>query len=253
MKVAKRRQSILDLIHSGHANVETLCAQLGVSEATVRRDLTALAQEGLILRTYGGAAHVGTREPEQSLEQRRQQSSSQKASIARAAIAHIDDNDTLFLDAGTSTAALAELLGERRGLHVITNNLLAIPMLSALPDSQVSVLGGDLRLGSMSTTGPAALAMLDRLSADKVFVSADGVVANRGLCEASASQSYLKERMIQQAAKVFVLADASKLGRDRQQYWTPLNSEWTLITYQASAELLAPFEADPWATVELAE
>ncbi|MDR6358246.1 DNA-binding transcriptional MocR family regulator [Pseudomonas psychrotolerans] len=74
MKVAKRRQAILELVLAGHTNVETLCRHLEVSEATVRRDLTALAEEGRILRTYGGATHIGTREPEPSLEQRSSQS-----------------------------------------------------------------------------------------------------------------------------------------------------------------------------------
>lgn len=86
--------------------------------------------------------------------------------------------------------------------------------------------------------------MFELMAPDKVFVSADGVVAGRGLCEASASQAYLKDLMIRQAAEVFVLADASKLGRDQQQYWTPLNTRWTLIT-TGSAEQLADFDNDP--------
>ncbi len=181
MKVAKRRQAILELVLAGHTNVETLCRHLEVSEATVRRDLTALAEEGQILRTYGGATHIGTREPEPSLEQRSNQSGPEKALLARAALAHINDHDTLVLDGGTTTAALAKLLSERRGLHVITNNLLAVPLLRDLPEGHVTLLGGDLRPGSMSTFGPAAFTMLERLSADKVFLSADGVVAPRPL------------------------------------------------------------------------
>lgn len=250
MKVAKRRQAILELVLAGHTNVETLCRHLEVSEATVRRDLTALAEEGQILRTYGGATHIGTREPEPSLEQRSNQSAPEKALLARAALAHINDHDTLVLDGGTTTAALAKLLGERRGLHVITNNLLAVPLLRDLPEGHVTLLGGDLRPGSMSTFGPAAFTMLERLSADKVFLSADGVVAGRGLCEASPEQAYLKELMIQQAAEVFVLADSTKLGRDRQQHWTPLKTDWTLITDATASEVLTPFRQQALVRVE---
>ncbi|OLU20980.1 DeoR family transcriptional regulator [Pseudomonas sp. PA1(2017)] len=246
MKVAKRRQAILELVlsNNGNVNVETLCSSLGVSEATVRRDLSSLAEQGMIMRTYGGAAHIGKHAPEASLEERSSHSSLEKERIARAALAHVQDNDTVLLDGGTSTASLARLLRERTGLHVITNNLLALESLHELPQGRVTVLGGDLRPGSMATFGPAAMAMLERLSADKVFVSADGVVAGRGLCEASASQAYLKDLMIRQASEVFVLADASKLGRDQQQYWTPLNTRWTLIT-TGSAEQLADFDNDP--------
>ncbi|SDT30578.1 transcriptional regulator, DeoR family [Pseudomonas asplenii] len=245
MKVANRRQNLLDFIHANpnDANVETLCALLGVSEATVRRDLTALAEQGLVMRTYGGASHLGAREPELSLEERSSQCAAEKARIARAALAHVQDFDTVMLDAGTSTAALARLLNERQGLHVITNNLLAMPHLRSLPGGKVTLLGGDLRTESMSTMGPAALAMLERLSADKVFVSADGVVANRGLCEASAEQAYLKEKMLMQASEIFVLADASKLGRDHQQFWAPLEGRWTLITDAATDAQLLPFQS----------
>ena len=250
MKVAKRRQAILELVLAGHTNVETLCRHLEVSEATVRRDLTALAEEGQILRTYGGATHIGTREPEPSLEQRSNQSGPEKALLARAALAHINDHDTLVLDGGTTTAALAKLLTERRGLHVITNNLLAVPLLRDLPEGHVTLLGRDLRPGSMSTFGPAAFTMLERLSADKVFLSADGVVAGRGLCEASTEQAYLKELMIQQAAEVFVLADSTKLGRDRQQHWTPLKTDWTLITDATASEVLTPFRQQALVRVE---
>ncbi|GFM86664.1 DeoR family transcriptional regulator [Pseudomonas cichorii] len=253
MKVANRRQSILELVLSGKSNVDELCAQLGVSEATVRRDLTALAEDGLIIRTYGGAAHIGQREPETTIEERSRQHSQEKMDIALAALAHINDHDTLFLEGGTSTSALAHVLNQRRGLHVITNNLTALSDLALIPEGRVTVLGGTLRPSSMSTYGVAAQAALEHLSADKLFVSADGVVADLGLCEASAEQAYLKENMLARAAQIFVLADSTKLGRARQQHWTPLRQPWTLITNPVDDEsLLAPFKARKSIQVEIA-
>lgn len=254
MKVAKRRQAILELVLANHGNmnVESLCSIMQVSEATVRRDLTALAEQGMIMRTYGGATHIGKQAPEASLEERSIQSGPEKQRIAQTALAHIQDHDTILLDSGTTTATLAQLLKQRRGLHVITNNILALPALRELPEGHVTLLGGDLRPGSMATFGAAALAALERLTANKVFVSADGVVAGRGLCEANADQAWLKEKLLQQAAEVFVLADASKIGRDQQQYWTPLISHWTLIT-TARREDLLEFETDIRVTVLQAE
>ena len=105
----------------------------------------------------------------------------------------------------------------------------------------------------MSTFGAAAQVTLEHLSADKIFLSADGVVAELGLCEASADQAYLKENMIGQAAQTFVLADATKLGRALQQHWSPLKGPWTLITDSAADEsLLAPFRAHKMITLEIA-
>lgn len=248
MKAADRRRAILELVLSGEvANVEQLTGSLGVSVATVRRDLTALAREGRIVRTYGGAAalmQVGGHEPEASLEERKSLQREQKESIARLAASFVQDGDAVLLDSGTTAAALARQLGAREDLHVYTTNLLAVTALTGLPGIRVTLIGGDVRPSSMGTFGPLAQVTLSRISVDKAFLGADGVVAGVGLCEASAEQAYLKECIIRQAADIFVLADATKLGRAQQQHWTPLDRAWTLITdAAATAEQLEPFQA----------
>ncbi|SAL69095.1 DeoR family transcriptional regulator [Caballeronia terrestris] len=229
MKVAKRREAMLRAVLSGMNDVSALCEHFGMSEATVRRDLRALADERRIVRTYGGAASVGMHEPEESLDMRRESFREQKEAIARAAASHVQDGDTIFLDGGTTTAALAHCLAGRQGIHVVTNNLLAVGLL-APSDVPVTLIGGDVRPSSMSTLGPLAQIALSRITVDKAFLSADGVVAGRGLCEASAEQAFLKECVIRQAASVFVLVTSNKLERANQQHWTPLERGWTLIT-----------------------
>jgi DeoR/GlpR family transcriptional regulator of sugar metabolism len=233
MKVAKRREAMLRAVLSGMNDVSALCEHFGMSEATVRRDLRALADERRIVRTYGGAASVGMHEPEESLDMRRESFREQKEAIARAAASHVQDGDTIFLDGGTTTAALAHCLAGRQGIHVVTNNLLAVGLL-APSDVPVTLIGGEVRPSSMSTLGPLAQIALSRITVDKAFLSADGVVAGRGLCEASAEQAFLKECVIRQAASVFVLVTSNKLERANQQHWTPLERGWTLITDAAS-------------------
>ncbi|MDR5734540.1 DeoR/GlpR family DNA-binding transcription regulator [Caballeronia sp. LZ025] len=229
MKVEKRREAMLQAVLSGMNDVAALCEHFGMSEATVRRDLRALADERRIVRTYGGAASVGVHEPEESLDTRRESFREQKESIARAAARHVQDGDTLFLDGGTTTAALARCLAGRKDIQVITNNLLAVGALASA-DVRVTLIGGDVRPSSMSTLGPIAQVALSRLTFDKAFLGADGVVAGRGLCEATAEQAFLKECIVAQAASVFVLVTSDKLERASQQHWTPLEREWTLIT-----------------------
>jgi DeoR/GlpR family transcriptional regulator of sugar metabolism len=96
----------------------------------------------------------------------------------------------------------------------------------------------------MSTVGPLAMEAMRRLTADKVFVSADGVVAGRGLCEASLDQVALKSLMMEQAREVIVLADATKLARAEQSAWARLPQGWTLVTdWRASAEQCEAFAA----------
>ncbi|KQR74150.1 DeoR family transcriptional regulator [Burkholderia sp. Leaf177] len=245
MKAADRHRAILDLVLTRDANVEQLSEALGVSEATVRRDLTMLAKERRLVRTYGGAtALVGSHEPEASLEERKSAQREQKEAIAQAAALHVQDGDTVLLDGGTTCAALARQLSAHHDLHVVSNNLLAVMTLANAPGVRITLIGGDLRATSMSTLGPLAELVLSRLSVDVAFLGADGVAADFGLCEATAEQAYLKDCIIRRAAKVVVLADADKLGRARQQHWTPLERDWTLITTDlAGKERLAPFEA----------
>ncbi|MGN4153756.1 DeoR/GlpR family DNA-binding transcription regulator [Burkholderia gladioli] len=253
MKVEKRREAMLKAVLSGMNDVAALCEHFGMSEATVRRDLRALADEGRILRTYGGAASVGAHEPEESLDTRRESFREQKAAIARAAARHVRDGDTIFLDGGTTTAALARCLAGRRDIHVVTNNLLAVGMLAAA-ELRVTLIGGDVRPSSMSTLGPIAQLALSRVSFDKAFLGADGVVAGRGLCEASAEQAFLKECIAAQAAQVLVLVTSNKLERASQQHWTPLARRWTLLTdAQADPALLARFAQHEAVTVECAQ
>ncbi|MBN3759821.1 DeoR/GlpR family DNA-binding transcription regulator [Burkholderia sp. Ac-20365] len=254
-KTTDRHQAILELVRTRDANVEELCASLGVSEATIRRDLTALAKQKRLVRTYGGAtaALVGVHEPEASLEERKAAQREQKEAIAQAAALHVRDGDTVLLDGGTTCAGLAWHLAAREDLHVVTNNLLAVTALANAPGVRLTLIGGELRGSSMSTLGPLAELILSRLTVDCAFLGADGVVAGFGLCEASAQQAYLKECIVSRAAEIIVLADSDKLGRARQQHWTPLQREWRLITSSAAdGALLAPFRALDEVTVELA-
>ena len=252
-KTEKRRQTILGIVSGGDANVEALSRHFGVSESTIRRDLAELALDGRIVRTYGGAAllHGHGREP--SLDERIQLHSDQKAMIARLAARHVQAGDSLILDAGTTTAALARALAGRERLHILTNNISALSTLAREEGIELTVLGGSVRRLSMGTVGPLADLMLGRITADKVFLGADGLAAGRGLCEATQEQAALKSRMIAQSGAIYVLADATKLGYTGQQAWTPLERPWTLVTDAgASAEQLAPFRADPMVTVLVA-
>jgi DeoR family transcriptional regulator, fructose operon transcriptional repressor len=235
-----RRDRILDLIRGGEEDVDVLARELDVSPSTIRRDLAVMCEAGIVMRTYGGAvlAHA---QPEEALATRETENSAAKAAIARAAAALIADGDSILLDAGSTVGALGRLLAPRR-LVVFTGNLPLVPILANEPSIELTVLAGIVRPISMGVVGPLAAQTLRRITVDKVFLGCDGVVAGRGLCEASAQQTALKELMAEQAADIFVLADATKLGRASQQYWAPLSRHWTLITDAAASDpQITPF------------
>jgi DeoR family transcriptional regulator, fructose operon transcriptional repressor len=236
-----RRERILDLIRDGEEDVDVLARALDVSASTIRRDLAVMRADGTVTRTYGGAvlAHA---QPELGLAAREDENRAAKAAIARAAAALIADGDSVLLDAGSTAGALGRLL-PGRPISVVTGNLRLVPLLADAPPLELTVLAGDVRPLSMGVIGPLTELTLRRITVDKVFLGCDGIVAARGLCEASAQQTALKELMAAQAAATYVLADASKLGRASQRFWAVLPRPFTLITdASADADEVAQFE-----------
>ncbi|GJD54981.1 DeoR/GlpR family DNA-binding transcription regulator [Methylobacterium dankookense] len=230
----ERRALLLEALRVGEIDVDEFARRFEVSASTVRRDLQRLSATSAVHRTYGGAI-LASRPAESTLAERIAVNGAEKRAIARAALDLVRDGDTLILDAGSTVAAFGQLLPGRR-LRVVTNNLALLPFLAEAPELDLVVLGGALRATSMSTVGPLAVEAMRRMTADRVVLSADGVVAGRGLCEASLDQVVLKSLMMQQAREVVVLADSTKLGRAEQTAWAPLPSDWTLITDSAATE-----------------
>lgn len=242
MRSTERRALLLEALRAGEADVDDLARRFGVSASTVRRDLQRLAGENVVRRTYGGAI-LAAHGPEPTLGQRQALRGAEKCAIARAAAALVEDGDTLILDAGSTVAAFGQMLRGRR-CRIVTNNLALAPLLADEPGIELIILGGTLRLTSMSTVGPLAIDAMRRMTADRVFMSADGVVAGRGLCEASLDQVALKSLMMEQAREVVVLADGGKLGRAEQSAWAALPAAWTLVTDgRADAGQVARLEA----------
>lgn len=230
----RRLPLLLAALQAGEVVVEDLAERFGVSASTIRRDLQHLATSKAIRRTYGGAV-IAHPLPETSLPEREAQHRAEKAAIARAAVELLREDDILVLDGGSTVAAFgASLVGRRH--HVITNNLPLVTVLASAPAITLTVLGGAVRPGSMSTMGPLAEAALRRLTADKAVVSGDGFVGGRGLCEAAIEQVALKSLMMEQSAEVLVLMDSSKLGRATQPAWAPLPKHWTLITDSSATD-----------------
>lgn len=190
----ERREQILIALAEGEADVDVLAQRFGVSPSTVRRDLQRLSKEKAVMRTYGGAI-LAPSAVEETLAEREVRNIEAKQAIARAAAAYIQDGETLILDGGSTVTALAQLLRERT-LRVITNNMKVAWMLTDAPGISLILLGGTIRPISMTSYGPLAEEAMRTLTAARLFTSADGVVAERGLCEATLEQASLKRLMM---------------------------------------------------------
>jgi DeoR/GlpR family transcriptional regulator of sugar metabolism len=228
------------LLRTRPVSVDELADRYDVSLSTVRRDLAALSADGDVVRTYGGA--LASASGEQSLHEREHLALAQKAAIAREAERFVSPGQLVLMDAGTTVGALADRLASYDAITVVTNGLTTIHALEDAAGVGLVVLGGTVRHVSLGMVGPLPEAAMAGITADVVFLGADGVTAQRGICEGTPEQASLKRTMVESAATVVVLADASKLGNATSHYWTSLERPWTLVTDdRATAAQLAPF------------
>jgi DeoR family fructose operon transcriptional repressor len=189
-----------------------LADELGVSSETIRRDLVALEEDGLVRRVYGGATRVAARAFEPAFEMRRMLHRERKIAIARLVASLIEPGDTLILDVGTTVAALAgELPLAHRGI-VLTNSLLVANALADRDGIEVITSGGRVRSGDLACFGPVSEAFFRDYFADKAFMGAGGVHAEMGLTDYYPDEIASRRVILEHAAERYVLADASKLG-----------------------------------------
>lgn len=227
-----RREEIVRLAASaGLAEVADLADRFAVSASTIRRDLAQLETAGRLARTYGGAmAGPQVHAAEPSLRQRIGEAFEEKHALARWCADQVQMGENVMLDAGSTVAALAHELRGRPGLVVTTTSLGVLDELRSAEDVEIRCLGGTLRPVSQAFVGPVTEAALDRMTFDRVFLGADSVDAERGICEADLQQARLKELMAERARQVYVLAHAVKLGRRPFHAWARLRQGWTLVT-----------------------
>jgi DeoR family fructose operon transcriptional repressor len=228
-----RRKVLLESLRKGVVNVEDLSMALEVSPATVRRDLMALSREGLITRTYGGAA-IASGAIERSLRQRATLARGEKQAIAAAALADLKPGMVVYLDAGTTVGALAEMIAARaealEGLIAVTHSLSVVNALCEAENIELVVLGGTLRKISQGMLGPLTEQALESFRFDLAFLGADAVSPRFGIGETTLVQVRLKQLIMARAGRVAVLADASKLAGSAAPYWAALPDGAELIT-----------------------
>lgn len=208
----ERHKKILDyLLKNRTVRTSFLSDKLGVSEVTIRKDLKELEQEQLLTRDHGGAI-IEKINIDFPLKVRETENIEKKKEIAREALSLIADNDVIFLDAGTTTGQLVDLLVKELpgSLSVITNSL---PIANKLAGSSINLkmIGGDFRSETMSLIGPDAIQYLNRLKVDKLFLGASGVSLEYGITNTNIFEAELKKVMISIAREVILLADSSKI------------------------------------------
>lgn len=215
-------------------SVSDLSRRLNVTPVTARADLSALEQEGLLVRTHGGA--VPAHHPK--ILERMQAGKARKESIARTAAGMINDGDTVIVTAGTTTALIAKYLLGKRDVHIVTNNTLLLTYARMNPQVHVTLIGGEFRPSEEGTVGPMALEALKQFHVSRAFIGVDGVSAKQGFTAHFLESAVLVRKMADQADQVIAVAHSDKFGRHGFARILPIDGVDALVTDEKlSAEL----------------
>ncbi len=215
--IARQTLLVESLARRGFMSVADIAEVTGVSQITIRRDLTELERSGTIRRTHGGAliARNGAaslydiREP--TFEARRRRNSDAKIRVAHAAAQFARPGHTIALDTGSTTLELTRFLAEVADLRIITNNTRAAGLLAEAPHP-VYLPGGRVRGRELSIYGSSAASFVASYHYDVLFLGLSGI-SEAGLFDYSPEDCEIKRAFIQRSDQVVALCDASKFNR----------------------------------------
>jgi len=197
----------------GRARIGELAEIFGVTEPTIRKDLSALQEQGLLKRTHGGALAIHPN-ADRELTGRQTANPTAKEAIARACLGLLRDGDSVFLDSGTTVEALARALAEdTRGLRlsVLTSSLGVALSLADVREIDCVLLGGQVRRVDGSLVGPLALENMQRFTFSAAFLGVSGF-SEVGVSVGSLAEAAIKEAVIERARRVVVPIDQTKVG-----------------------------------------
>jgi DeoR family transcriptional regulator of aga operon len=233
---------------AGSVSVEALSKDLDVSLVTIRRDLDALEQRGLLRRTHGGAVSIEPLfyEPfrnDRSFQAQVERFAEQKRRIGRAAAALIQEGEIIALTPGTTTTEVIRGLPHNRKITVVTSTVNVAMELSKRKDLEIFVTGGHLRGDWFSLVGPTAAQSLSHLLIHTLFIGADGIDPNWGVSCFSPEEAQLNSAMAKRAQRKIAVVDHSKFGIVAGWRICPTADLDILITdSDATDEMVAPFE-----------
>ncbi|MCO8246458.1 HTH-type transcriptional regulator GlpR [Haladaptatus sp. AB643] len=239
----ERKREIAEIVtEENGSTVADLAGRLDVSEATIRRDLRDLEDDGRIERSHGGALPVKTVGEERTYGQKQVQGRDAKRIIGERAAETLQDGQVVFFDSGTTTIEVAKHVPDDVTITAATNSPL-VSMQLAEAGIEVKVTGGTLRRSTWSLVGPTGESFLDRTNFDVLFLGTNGIHPDAGLTTPNEDEARIKSRMCEKASRVVLVADNSKFGRRSFFRFASFEDVDTLVTdAPVPAEYREPFE-----------
>jgi DeoR/GlpR family transcriptional regulator of sugar metabolism len=239
------RQSLIRrlLEENGKVTVPDLRARLGVSEATIRRDLEELDSLGWIRRAHGGAVRLERANREPPMLQRVPEQWEEKRAIGAASARMVRDGDTIFLGSGTTVLEVARALPAELRLAVITNSLPIVHELLRRPKVELIIIGGMLRLSELSMVGHIAEQAVREFRADRVFMGMRAIDVRHGLTSDFLPEAITDRTIMTIAPEVVVVADHTKFGRVSSVVVAPVSAADVIVTdSKIQPEILAELQ-----------
>lgn len=224
----------LDKVES--ISIQDIVEKFSVSEITARRDLSTLEKRGMLVRTHGGAIKSEIINGMFGFDKKSIQNRDNKIEICRFAASFIEDNDTIYMDCGTTVYYLSKFLTKFHNLRIITNSLPVVSELLPFSNITVYLIGGELDNSRKALYGLMTDNLISRYKADKAFIGAGGVSLAHGLSSSDEKSASVTVKMAEAAQKVFLLCDSSKIEKD--SYFT--YSSLSLISYLITDKNIDP-------------
>ena len=214
MLLAERRQAIMDrVLATSRVVVGELSAEFGVSEETIRRDLEWLEQEGVAMRTYGGAVLKHSAQAPPPYATRKNTNVEGKVAIARLLAGMLQNGDTLMVDESSTALFAVRAVRHLKELTLITNSLNILQEVSSQDSWHIISTGGRLKPDIMALVGPKALSTIQGYHVGYAVLSARGVNTQLGIADSSDEVVEVKRAMMAAADRTVLLADHRKFDR----------------------------------------
>jgi DeoR family transcriptional regulator, glycerol-3-phosphate regulon repressor len=253
MALSFRQSEILDIARvEGRVVVESLADRFAVTLQTIRRDLTELAEAGLLDRVHGGAilragvANIG-------YAQRRRMNDAAKAAIGRMCAGAIPDNSSMFINLGTTTEAVARELMAHRNITVVTNNMNVANTLIGNENCEIMLAGGTIRRSDGGLVGDLTADFIQGFKVDIAVIGCSAMDEDGDLLDYDMAEVRVSRAIIRQSRRVFLVTDGSKLGRTAPVRLASLAEIDTVFTDRPLPEGLARKCAEWGTTLRVAD
>lgn len=225
-----RQQQIIDEVRKqGFVSVEVLVKHFGVTAQTIRRDMNALCEEGLLRRYHGGAT-LPTSVENVAYDTRKTLWHNEKEAIAAMVADYIPDHASVFINIGTTSEEVAKMLCEHKRLRVITNNLNVASVMGAQEEFEVIVTGGMVRARDLGITGEATIDIVSQFKVDYGIIGISSIEEDGTLRDFDYHEVRVTQSIMKQSREVLLVADHSKFGRNALVRLGHLSQIHTLFT-----------------------